>query len=198
MKKILLFSIALLGSMVLSQAQNIVTHDLFEEDQPEVTYRKEIHPGMRYREYKRLYHPHYYVSRRSDPYNPFLCGVASLCVPGLGQCFSGEWGRGIGIFAVNSGLKLLFLSSAAQSSQSGREESASIMTLASGIGVVVHGIWNIVDAVHVAKIKNMYFQELVNRRASLDFRMDPFFTYAPTGAFTDYQPVTGVSFKVTF
>ena len=57
-----------------------------------------IREGMRYRDYKNLYDAKTYVHDAADAVNPVWAGIASFFIPGLGQCISGEWGRGLGFF----------------------------------------------------------------------------------------------------
>lgn len=64
-------------------------------------------------------------------------GIASACLPGLGQAINGEWGKG---FAFLAG-------SIATSIAGGLLRSPGMMWLG-GLGV---GIWSIVDAVKNAK-----------------------------------------------
>ena len=59
-------------------------------------------------------------------------------------------------------------------------------------------IWSICDAVHVAKVKNMYYQDLRGQRASLDFNVEPFVIYAHTETFGSVKPVAGLSLRVSF
>ncbi len=60
-------------------------------------------------------------------------------------------------------------------------------------------IYSICDAVHVSKAKNMYNQDLRAQRASLDFRIEPYFAYTPTGGpIGSLAPAAGLSLKLNF
>lgn len=48
-----------------------------------------------YRINKTKYDYHTYTYQVGDPYNPAVAGITSLLIPGLGQMFSGENGRGL-------------------------------------------------------------------------------------------------------
>ena len=50
-------------------------------------------PGMRYKDYAKLYDPKDYVKRVDDRYSPVWGGVASAIIPGLGQMINGQVGR---------------------------------------------------------------------------------------------------------
>lgn len=63
---------------------------------------------------------------------------------------------------------------------------------------IVLNIWSICDAVHVAKVKNMYYQDLRGQRTSLDFNVEPFVIYAQTETFGSVKPVAGLSLRVSF
>jgi hypothetical protein len=165
---------------------------------------KSVHAGMRYNEYKDLYNTNYYIHEAGDAYSPFWSGLASFVIPGLGQGICGEWGRGLCIMATNVGLSVLFYGSLAawnaaynQETQEGGE-GASLLVFASVIGQVCLDIWNVFDAVKVAKVKNMYQQDIRAQRASFDIRIDPFIAYNPSITTSNNQPTAGLSLKVLF
>lgn len=64
-----------------------------------------------------------------------------------------------------------------------------------GLGSMVYYIWNICDAVKVAKVKNMYYQDLAGGRA-MEFSLPPSFDYAMTSDGT--KPVAGMTLAVRF
>ena len=255
MKRILLVILSVLGTLTVTNAQDLITTKkgedieakILEISPKEVKYKKfsnlegptftlnrsdvlmvryengdrdifenetnspssamgSVQEGMRYREYKNLYNTKYYIREASDAYSPGWAGVASFFIPGLGQGVAGEWGRGLGIFAADIGLGALALGSAAVISANYNETTeeleggagAACLMVGALIGQVVLEIWSICDAVHVAKVKNMYQQEIRSQRAGLDLKVEPFIAYTPSLASEGIQPSAGLSFKVSF
>ena len=69
------------------------------------------------------------------------------------------------------------------------------------VAAAVVDIWAIVDAVKVAKVKNMYYQDLYGRRAAVDLGFEPYFTLAPSSSAVTgnaFQPVAGMSMRLSF
>lgn len=77
-------------------------------------------------------------------------GIASACIPGLGQAINGEWGKGLAFFGGSIGAKIL-----------GGIFRSPAMTMIGGLGV---RIWSVVDAVKNAKgeIKTLVPKEQAN------------------------------------
>lgn len=145
--------------------------------------------GMRFKDYKDLYDYHNYVSQSSDPYSPGWSGVASLFIPGLGQCICGEWGRGLGYFGATVGLSFA-------GSILSTETGSLWPVLVSGACVTINDIISIVDAVHVAKIKNMYDQDMRGLQTNIRFGISPHLSY--TNISGSSTPVVGMSFSLNF
>ena len=129
-----------------------------------------------------------YTPQFGDPYNPALSGVCSFIMPGLGQMISGEVGRGLAFLGGTYGCMMVGMvgfamvtGSSAQYDyyQAGtyRPNSMGI----TGLGLTLVGftamtgvyIWSIVDAVNVAKVNNMYIQNL-RKTTSLDIQLAPY------------------------
>ncbi len=151
----------------------------------------EIREGMKYKEYKKLYDTKYYVHDAADEYSTTWAGVASFFIPGLGQGVAGEWGRAAAIFGGDVALSIAV-------AILGQDESTAPIALVPLIGLGALDIWSIIDAVHVAKVKNMYYQDIRSRRAALDVQLTPFFAYTPTNVSGGLQPAAGLSLKVSF
>ena len=166
-------------------------NDVFTDNQ------STVFPGMRYHEYKDLYDSHDYVRQPGDPYSPFWIGFADFFIPGLGNAIAGEWGRAAGFCLVNLGLGLIGNTQRTATVQNGytyyEYNTMYWVIMAARVGL---NIWSVCDAVHVAKVKNMYNQDLRARRVSLDYGLEPFFAYAPSR--TTLQPVAGLSLVVSF
>ncbi len=153
----------------------------------------EIKEGMRYKEYKDLYDTKYYVHEIGDEYSPGWAGVASFFIPGLGQGVAGEWGRAAAVFGGDLALSAAYFLLTMDAG-----EGTAALALIPLIGLGVLDIWSIVDAVHVAKVKNMYYQDIRSQRASLDVKLTPYFAYTPTNVSGGLQPTAGLSLRVSF
>lgn len=165
----------------------------------------EVFPGMRYKDYKDYYNTRLYVRQPGDPYTPFWIGFADFFITGLGNGITGEWGRAAGFFFADLGLGLLSLTQVntvtTYYSDYYNDYDTYIeytneywLIVAAQLGLK---IWSICDAVHVAKAKNMYNQDLRARRASFDCKIEPYFAYTPSTP-NHLQPVGGFSLKVNF
>lgn len=175
-------------------------------------------PGyVRYRDIRGSYDPRDYVYDFYDKYDPTWCGLASFIIPGLGQCICDEWGRGLGIVAANAGFAFLefteasvmFYSAAAGSAyyRDGRAPStfynalmvssagAALLTLA---GQAVFNIWNICDAVNVAKVKDLFYRDAALASSSrLDMSFAPTLAVVPAADGSAY-PAPGIGVRFTF
>lgn len=162
---------------------------------------------VRYRDIVSKYNPRAYQEGSDDPYVPAVAGVASFFIPGLGQCIDGEWGRGLGIFAANLGFGILetaeasmMFYAATQDASYYKRYSASSMSSGTLMGAsmcaailtasahLVFNIWNICDAVNIAKVKNMYYQ---------DINMAPKLALSPSFG-NGLQPAAGLSLTLSF
>ncbi len=106
-----------------------------------------------------------YVHKVGDPYNPSLAGIASFLIPGLGQMISGEGGRGVAFLGGYSGCWVLYGIGATKASNAIRDdlfeyqgEGTGLMVVGA-LGAIIVNIWSIVDAVHVAKVNNLAWQD---------------------------------------
>ena len=195
MKRIILSAVLVIAAIVSANAQ--------------------VAPGMKYKDIKDVYNPKSYVALSTDPYSRVWSGVASWLVPGLGQAICGEVGRGLKFFGASilcagiagTGMEKFEDNAVIKDNkvesyidESAAKSGAYIMLGAAAAACVVE-IWAIVDAVKVAKVKNMYFQDLSGRRAAIDLGFEPYFTLAPSSAAVTgdaFQPVAGMSMKLSF
>lgn len=129
-----------------------------------------VKEGMLYKEYKDFYDFHQYSPQSYDPYSPGWSGVASFFIPGLGQVICGEWGRGLAYFGGVIGTYLV------GTILTGVTENY-LPLLVSSAGALTIEIMSIVDATHVAKIKNMYYQDIRGQQANISFGFAPYITY---------------------
>ena len=166
----------------------------------------QVDSNMKYREYKNYYNPRFYFRDVDDAFSPEISGIASFFIPGLGQCVDGEWGRGIGFFAANFGLNVVVLGSLAAvvsnnnetTDELGGDGGAAALLVGALLGQAVLYIWNICDAVRVAKIKNMYYRDISSQNAGLDIKIEPFLASAPTREMGENQLSAGLSLKLNF
>lgn len=175
-------------------------NEVFNESQKSVTLNtdNEIVYGMKYRDYKDFYNTRNYVREPGDPYTPFWIGFGDFIIPGLGNAITGEWGRAAGFFFSNLGLGLLGLTQRKVVSTSyGYTYEYTGWYWAIMVARLGLDVWSICDAVHVAKAKNMYNQDLRALKASLDYSIEPYFAYTPYSS-EGLQPIAGLSLKVNF
>lgn len=156
-----------------------------------------LRPNMKYKELKGLYNYKEYEATFADRYSPGWTGVASAFIPGLGECINGEWGRGLGKFFGNVAL----MTTANVFVQKSYVDPYSAWQTGIVVGVVCYAaalgldIWSIVDAVRIAKVKNMYEQDL-RKTYAIDVDLYPSVDYIHLAS--GVQPTTGFTFVVRF
>ena len=165
--------------------------DLFYTDREPVIG---LVPDMTYKQLKLLYNPKEYDPTIGDRYDPVLSGVASAFVPGLGELINGEWRRGLvvllgDIALLSTGVCLGVKNSA---SQSFAQYQLAWLCYFASLGL---DIWSIVDAVRIAKVKNMYEQDL-KKTSSVQFGCYPSLNYIQTH--NCWQPTVGFTLAMTF
>jgi len=127
--------------------------------------------AQRYSELKFTYDYHKYISQPYDKYNPSISGLCSFIIPGLGQIVCEETGRGLAFFAGSFGCYLI-ANSGAVAVNSGNLGGSFPMLAGLG-GMLAIDIWAIVDANHVAKVKNMYFQDK-RKTSKIELELAPY------------------------
>ena len=160
--------------------------------------------GLKYRHYKNAYNPRMYVRQWGDPYSPGWSGIASAVIPGFGQALCDEWGRAAGFFFGSLTLGCAAAASANWDSYGldyryyidvESNGASSILGLAS-LGLY---IWGICDAVRVAKVKNMRYQDLRSRTAGdMEVKLEPFVSSTPKFQAHGFGTVAGVAVRVSF
>lgn len=158
--------------------------------------------GMKYNELKRYYNADEYTPTLYDRYSPAWSGVASFLLPGLGQIICNEPGRGfafLGASLAGSVLGTVVTLSSASVDKKGEivyvSPTASFAGFAIFVGVAALDIISIVDGVRVAKVKNMYEQDL-RKAYSFDMSVCPSFDLAMVG--NSCQPTAGIKLSVRF
>ena len=173
---------------------------------------------VRYRDIKGWYNPRDYESYSGEPYSPILSGLSSWIIPGLGQCFDGEWCRGLGIMAANLGfatVEFAGLSLAYYYGQPvhytydyndpiaiGAKDPLRSLVCVGGTLLVAtchaaFNIWNIFDAVNIAKVKNLYYQDASRNTASFNLHFEPELAFSPSFG-NSLEPVAGLKLSVCF
>ena len=177
----------------------------------------QIVPGMKYKDVKDMYNPRMYVKSVADPYSPAWAGIGSFFVPGLGQLVSGEAGRGIAIFGGNAAFGLAefvfahkyvgYIEKDANGNYVKDSDGTYLLTdkkaamgwggalLGTSLAHLAFEIWNICDAVKVARVKNMYYQDLQSLR-SVEMGLYPSVDFARSG--DGFQPVASMTIAVRF
>lgn len=158
--------------------------------------------GMKYKELKNLYNFREYTPALADRYSPAWSGVASFFIPGLGQMICNEVGRGFAFLGGAVGGSILapvvmfYGATVTTSGQIVELAPGSVIAgLAISAGVAALDIIAIIDGVRVAKVKNMYEQDL-RKAYSLEMNVSPSFDFAMVG--NSYQPTAGLKLSVKF
>ena len=175
----------------------------------------------KYKELKKLYSKRDYHKTSGQPYSPLLAGIGSYVIPGLGQLYAGEGGRGALVFigscvmGIGTGVAYYkhvmdmeeWLEGQGHSLQESDIDTStldytnyptgSMLKIFAWLGVgAVYNIWNICDAVKIAKVKDAYWQDC-HGYSAVTLSMDPYFAYTPVPG-SGLQPVSGLSLKLTF
>lgn len=172
-------------------------NEVFGDSQKSYTSNTDVtvSEGMKYKELKKLYDTKFYIPTYEDPYSRGWAGVASAFIPGLGQAIDGEWLRGLAFFGGSLGC--VILANAVGVNNDGYNATVNgFFPLFMSASLAID-IWSICDAVHVAKVKNMYYQDIRGQRASFDVSVQPYLTCAPVGH-SVFQPAAGLSLRVSF
>jgi hypothetical protein len=144
---------------------------------------------MKYKEMAKAYDYRLYQKSLYDRYSPAGSGVASFFIPGLGQMICGEWGRGFAWLGGHVSCYMLTGISAIAES-----DTLVLMGIA---GLLAIDICAIVDGVRVAKVKNMYMDDL--RKSGyygLDVDFYPSVNYVRTTS--GVQPTAGMTLALRF
>lgn len=134
--------------------------------------KAELKPGMRYSEIQDLYDYKAYLPEAGDMYNYQMMGFASI-IPGLGQCLEGEWGTGLLLFLGDAACWFTAIQTLKVRDDL-LEDGTVVHSVKPTIGTVffagcalaIQG-FAIFDATRVAKVKNMYYQDLRRRKTDV-------------------------------
>lgn len=210
MKKLLSILMFLAVSLTVTYAQDIITKKngedikakVLEENQNSYSdlYKSDrepidgIKPNMKYKELKALYNYLEFTPTMADRYAPAWSGVASYFITGLGQMICGEVGRGCAYLGGAIGCYIVAVGGAVVA-ESVDPIAGLITILAAAGGILTIKIFAIVDAIRVAKVKNMYWQDL-RKKYALDINLYPSVNYIQYG--NSIQPTAGLTLAMTF
>lgn len=158
-------------------------------------------PGMKYKKLKTLYNHKDYVPGLFDRYDPVMAGVASYFIPGSGQVIDGEFGRGFAFLGGTIGCIALGTEFAIEGHYDGygnlieKTPGTRFGAVVCYLGAVFLQVYSIIDGVRVAKVKNMYEQDL-RRAYSLNIKLTPSFDCTQFAGV--YNPTAGLRLAVSF
>ena len=155
-----------------------------------------------YKDLKGIYNPKEYVKQDADPYNAGWYECASFFVPGIGQLLSGEVWRGLAFLGGEAILMGIITDTAleieriAVTNESGFLIGMAILLSALGVDLGL-AIWSSIDAARVAKVKNMYYQDLIGGKTPVELSFAPAFSFAPSQSGST-QMSAGLALQVKF
>ena len=175
----------------------------------------QVAPGMKYKDLKDVYNSKEYVKQPVDPYRVGWTQFFSFFTPGVGHLIAGEVGRGfifIGAEAVCSSITsnawdelkkyLVVDENGTVTGFSDKDAAGKHLTwlLVGLAGNLTTSIWACIDAGKIAKVKNMYYQDIYGRQASVNVGLEPYFSFAPASAAptASLTPTAGMSLRVSF
>lgn len=165
-----------------------------------------IRAGMKYKELKHIYHYGDWYSVLGNKHNPALMEVYSWLIPGLGQMISDEVGRGLGWFGGAVGCSVFMEVGAGVSAgaeyyngydwyyDEGQTITGTVLLLAGSLAMLTVDICAIVDACRVAKVRNVYEQDL--KKMNYSFEQHPSVDYIRIA--NGVQPTAGLTFAMRF
>ena len=165
-----------------------------------------------YKELKEIYNFRVYHEHESDPYNTSMAGLFGFFSPGVPQLVMNETLRGACFFggsavcwyvaedAAQELSKLTAINSEGQAYYTDTDKAAKYTKIMLGALAVDLGIaiWSCIDAKRVAKVKNMYYQDVYGRQSSVKMNVEPFLSYTPAEVSGNVQPAAGLSMKLSF
>jgi len=191
------FSISVLDLDTVRYASGDVQK--FENEEAEAVSEKGITLGMKYSEYKHLYNARDYIYDYKDHYSPVGAGLSSFIFGGVGQMMNGQTLKGIGMLAGTVGLTIAGFFVADKVEDGNKTVlHANGWSVACWCGALALDVWSIVDAVHVAKIKNLYWRDCEHLMASrsFDIKLRPDLAFVQTGQ--SLTPTAGMSIAIRF
>ena len=163
----------------------------------------------RYKELKQSYNPQLYQKLEGDPYSPEWASAVGFFFPGASQLVMREPIRGLLFFAgsaiCSNGITDSYTALAKQMAVDSEgnpyfldEDAAAkamIGLIGYALGDLAIAIWSSIDAKKVAKVKNMYFQDMTGRQAiEMSVRPSVGLAKTPSG----FKPAPGMTLALSF
>jgi len=203
MKKFIFLCLCVFSTAISVNAQDLIVKKDSTEIQAKEISDKGITLRMSYDDYKDLYDIRNYKSSPFDQYSPAGSGVASFFIPGLGQMINGQGGKGALILAGDLLLftgGLLAAGTMTTTGTDGKKVTTPAGTAVAIIcfaGMAALDIWSIIDAVNVAKIKNLYARDCQKLMSSgVDVKLFPTVAFVPNSQ--SVKPVAGLTLSMQF
>lgn len=165
--------------------------------------------STRYKDLKKEYNSKLYEKQDGDPYSPGFAAAVGFFYPGTSQLVMHEPVRGL-IFFLGSAFCVNQVSDYAEDlsklittdsegnyafSDNDAASKALVGMLAFGVADLVIAIWSSIDAKKVAKVKNMYYQDLAGRQAmQMSIRPSVNLAATPSGI----KPAPGMALSLNF
>ena len=165
-----------------------------------------------YKELKGIYNPKDYVKHDTDPYNAGWYECASFFIPGVGQLLSGEVWRGLAFIGGEAILVGIITDTASEieklaitnekgfltgyTDEAMGKKNMAIFLSALGVDLGL-AIWSSIDAARVAKVKNMYYQDLIGDKTPVELSFAPAISFAPSQSGSS-QMSAGLALQVKF
>lgn len=192
MKKLFTLVLLVLATTVTSFAGNIVVQENEEGAADQTT--AQITENMKYKQLKNIYNYKNFTPTVNDRYSPGWSAVASFFIPGLGQMICGEVGRGFAYFGGAAGCYLVAGVGSALS-MNGNQTAGLTVSIAGLAGVLAVEVLAIIDADRVARVKNMYEQDL---RKKLAFDIDLYPSVDFIQSANGLTPTAGMTLALKF
>src|SRR5690349_3264381 len=127
-----------------------------------VNAQSEQHDRISYKSVKSKYDLRTYSYQTTDRYNPARCGESSMYLPGLGQMMAGETPRGLAFTSLFvSGFTLFFVGLSSEPFDSDYSDRGVFLMVTGAAATIGSCVWSSVDAVRVAKVKNLAYRDQV-------------------------------------
>lgn len=200
-----IFTYMLLAAVMLAAGSLTSTsHATTLAGPPDEGYAQQVLPTIAvdtpaYKYLRQEYNYRGYIANPADRYNVAQLTFLSALIPGAGQMVSREWGKGALFFA---GTYSLFSTSAIlyNTYQSNKQVTEAMLYTsaafaAAGLGI---WIWNIIDANHTAKVKNMYLRDLLGGRCqgNANISFQPSLNVIPGNSHS--HPAAGLAMRLSF
>jgi len=155
--------------------------------------------SAQYKINKNKYDYRTYSYQAGDPYNPIMAQQLSIIIPGLGQIYCKERGRGAAFLTASLGNDIILCAGILWLIGNRLEDIKSnfvpkSMAIGGGIGFFAIRFWSSADADRVARVNNLVSRD--KNKTSYDLQIQPYINsnfYSETGSIP-----AGITLRVTF